>query len=158
MCSSDAADCCRLIACCSVLGSFILSVLVFWTTADITSHAPSAFGPFTQYAVGSDYGTWFSTPGFTVHLGLLADHLSRLAEDSVVDMPADAQGVLFGQVARHHLFSQHFGNAAAVEFGRSVDSLGVVAVGAPHDPVRGKRVEPFVKAGLVKRTSKVSPP
>jgi hypothetical protein len=29
-----------------------------------------------QYAVGADFGTWFSAGSFKVTLGLLADHLS----------------------------------------------------------------------------------
>ena len=68
----------NLIACCSVLGSFILSVLVFWTTADFKTSAPNPYtGELaTGYAVGADYGTWFSAGSFNVHFGLLADHLS----------------------------------------------------------------------------------
>ncbi|MFT3840075.1 MAG: NADH-quinone oxidoreductase subunit L [Myxococcaceae bacterium] len=66
----------NLIACCTVLGSFLLSVLVFWTTADFSSVATNPYAGGTAYAVQQDYGVWFSAGNFTVHLGLLADHLS----------------------------------------------------------------------------------
>lgn len=65
----------HLVAVGAVAGSFILSLLVFWTINDFRSVAGS---PFTsaQYAVGADFGTWFSAGSFKVTLGLMADHLS----------------------------------------------------------------------------------
>ncbi len=67
----------HLVACCSVLGAFLLSLLVFWTTNDIAACAPSALrlaDRTTRWA--RDYGTWFAAGGFRVNLGLTADHLS----------------------------------------------------------------------------------
>src|SRR2546427_2921161 len=46
---------------------------------------------------------------------------------------ADAQGVLFEQVAALHFFREHFGQAAARQLGGAVDALGMVAIRAPHD-------------------------
>ncbi len=59
----------HLVAVSAVAGSFILSLLCFWATVDAgkTGHA---------YAIGADYGTWFSTAGFKVTFGLFADHLN----------------------------------------------------------------------------------
>src|SRR6185369_6140775 len=45
----------NLIACCTVLGSFLLSVLVFWTTADFSSVATNPYAGGTAYAVQQDY-------------------------------------------------------------------------------------------------------
>lgn len=59
----------------AVAGSFLLSLLVFWTINDYRSSAPSAFGGI-QYAVGADFGTWFQAGSFRVNFGLMADHLS----------------------------------------------------------------------------------
>lgn len=59
----------------AVAGSFLLSLLVFWTINDYRSAAPSAFGGI-QYAVGADFGTWFQAGTFRVNFGLMADHLS----------------------------------------------------------------------------------
>lgn len=66
-----------LIANAAVFGSFLLSLLVFWTINDVTSTAASAYsGLPTRWAVGADYGTWFSAGNFRVNFGLTADHLS----------------------------------------------------------------------------------
>jgi NADH-quinone oxidoreductase subunit L len=65
----------HLVAVGAVGGSFLLSLLVFWTINDFHSVAGSPFGA-VQYAVGADFGTWFSAGTFKVTLGLLADHLS----------------------------------------------------------------------------------
>ncbi len=65
-----------LVACGSVLGSFVLSLIVLWCVNDYRTAIPSAYGEPIRYAVGWDYGTWFSAGNFTVHFGLLADHLS----------------------------------------------------------------------------------
>jgi NADH-quinone oxidoreductase subunit L len=65
----------HLVALGAVGGSFLVSVLVFWTINDV--HA-TTFTPLgnTPYSVGADFGTWFQAGGFRVNLGLTADHLS----------------------------------------------------------------------------------
>lgn len=65
----------HLVAVGAVLGSFLLSLLVFWTINDYRATAPSPFGG-VGYAVGADFGTWFQAGTFRVNLGLFADHLS----------------------------------------------------------------------------------
>jgi NADH-quinone oxidoreductase subunit L len=65
----------HLVALGAVGGSFLVSLLVFWTINDVHAAAPSAMGP-VPYAVGGDFGTWFQAGGFRVNLGLVADHLS----------------------------------------------------------------------------------
>lgn len=65
----------HLVAVGAVGGSFLLSLLVFWTINDYRSMASSPFGPIT-YAVGGDFGTWFQAGTFKVTFGLMADHLS----------------------------------------------------------------------------------
>ena len=65
----------HLVAVGAVGGSFLLSLLVFWAINDYRSSAGSPFGPIS-YAVGADFGTWFSAGGFKVTFGLMADHLS----------------------------------------------------------------------------------
>ena len=67
----------HLVTCGAVFGSFLLSILVFWTTADMGSIVPNIHGgsPWT-YAVGADFGTWFQAGEFQARLGLYADHLS----------------------------------------------------------------------------------
>ncbi|HEY1087842.1 MAG TPA: NADH-quinone oxidoreductase subunit L, partial [Archangium sp.] len=65
----------HLIAISAVLGSFLLSLLVFWTINDYRSLAGNPFGG-VPYAVGADYGTWFQAGTFRVNFGLFADHLS----------------------------------------------------------------------------------
>ncbi|MEW6430060.1 MAG: NADH-quinone oxidoreductase subunit L [Myxococcota bacterium] len=65
----------HLVAVGAVGGSFLLSLLVFWTINDYRSMASSPFGPVT-YAVGGDFGTWFQAGTFKVTFGLMADHLS----------------------------------------------------------------------------------
>jgi NADH-quinone oxidoreductase subunit L len=65
----------HLVALGAVGGSFLLSVLVFWTTVDPHSAAPTPFGS-VGWAVGADFGTWFSAGTFKVTMGLMADHLS----------------------------------------------------------------------------------
>ncbi len=67
----------NLIACASVFGSFLLSLLVYWTAADWNSIAVDSYSvDGVRYAVGADFGTWFSAGGFRVNFGLMADHLS----------------------------------------------------------------------------------
>ena len=65
----------HLVAISSVLGSFLLSLLVFWTINDFRATSPSPFGGIA-YAVGADFGTWFHAGSFRVNFGLMADHLS----------------------------------------------------------------------------------
>src|SRR4051812_49425948 len=67
----------NLIACASIFGSFLLSVLVFWALNDPrTSLTVNAgFAP-VRYALGWDYGRWFSAGSFGVDYGLMVDHLS----------------------------------------------------------------------------------
>ncbi|HSP00134.1 MAG TPA: NADH-quinone oxidoreductase subunit L, partial [Thioalkalivibrio sp.] len=70
-----------LVACAAVAGSFILSVLAFWAVSHVEGGSPvameSAFGAGRiRYAIGYDYGTWFSAGDFRVNFGLLVDHLS----------------------------------------------------------------------------------
>ncbi|MEW5741279.1 MAG: NADH-quinone oxidoreductase subunit L [Myxococcota bacterium] len=65
----------HLVAVGAVGGSFLMSLLVFWAINDFRSSAGSPFGPIS-YAVGADFGTWFSAGSFKVTFGLTADHLS----------------------------------------------------------------------------------
>ncbi|MBL8921447.1 MAG: NADH-quinone oxidoreductase subunit L [Myxococcaceae bacterium] len=65
----------HLVAVGAVFGSFLLSLLVFWTINDYRAMAMTPFGG-VNYAVGADYGTWFSAGSFKVTFGLFADHLS----------------------------------------------------------------------------------
>jgi NADH-quinone oxidoreductase subunit L len=67
----------HLIACASVAGSFLLSLLAFWAINDRATVIPSTHGfePVT-YALAHDYGVWFSVAGFTARFGLWVDHLS----------------------------------------------------------------------------------
>ncbi len=67
----------HLVSVSAVFGSFLLSILVWWTIADGRSIAPSPFGG-VPYAVGFDHGTWFSAGTFKVTFGLFADHLSGI--------------------------------------------------------------------------------
>jgi len=67
----------HLIACGAVFGSFLISLIVYWTAADYATQAanPYAMGGL-HYAVRHDFGTWFSAGDFKVNFGLMADHLS----------------------------------------------------------------------------------
>ena len=67
----------NLIACASVFGSFLISLIVYWTAADWSTTAANPWGvEAVRYAVGADFGTWFAAGDFKVTLGLMADHLS----------------------------------------------------------------------------------
>jgi NADH-quinone oxidoreductase subunit L len=73
----------HLIACAAVAGSFMLSVLAFWSVSHVSGGTPvsleNAFSPSaTRYAIGYDYGTWFSAGLFRVNFGLMVDHLSGI--------------------------------------------------------------------------------
>ena len=58
----------HLVAVSAVAGSFLLSLLSFWATVDVTK-SPT-------YSIAADYGTWFSAGLFKVNFGLFADHLN----------------------------------------------------------------------------------
>ncbi|MCL2625578.1 MAG: NADH-quinone oxidoreductase subunit L [Cystobacterineae bacterium] len=65
------------VACASVGGSFLLSLLVIWALGSASAFVPNPFSSDTaRYALSADYGTWFSAGGFKVNFGLLADRLS----------------------------------------------------------------------------------
>jgi NADH-quinone oxidoreductase subunit L len=71
----------HLIACATVAGSFVLSVLAFWSVSHVQGGVPvsteNAFSTsLIRYAIGADYGTWFSAGTFRVNYGLMVDHLS----------------------------------------------------------------------------------
>ncbi|MEN9800432.1 MAG: NADH-quinone oxidoreductase subunit [Pseudomonadota bacterium] len=66
----------NLVATAAVAGSFLLSVVTFWVINNPSITAPNPFGDATPYALGHDYGTWFSAGGFRVNFGLTVDHLS----------------------------------------------------------------------------------
>src|SRR6185436_6253232 len=57
-------------------GAFLLSLITLWCVNDFRTWVPNVYGDPIRYAVGWDFGTWFQAGGFTVHLGLIADHLS----------------------------------------------------------------------------------
>ena len=66
-----------LIASAAVAGSFLVSVLVHWTLNDPTVNYTSMHGAgMVPYAIGHDYGTWFSVGDFSVKFGLCADNLT----------------------------------------------------------------------------------
>ncbi|MFZ5468688.1 MAG: NADH-quinone oxidoreductase subunit L [Myxococcota bacterium] len=66
-----------LVANMAVAGSFVLSLLVFWSINDFHTSVQSPFSlEPTRYALGWDYGTWFSAGAFRVNFGLWVDHLS----------------------------------------------------------------------------------
>ena len=68
----------HLIACASIAGAFLLSLLCFWTINDpVHIWAPMpATGEQARYVLAQSYGTWFSAGGFVASYGLLVDHLS----------------------------------------------------------------------------------
>ncbi len=68
----------NLVACASVLASFVLSVFAFQAVAaDKNVYVtPAANGAAQAYALARDYGTWFSAGSFSAHYGLWVDHLS----------------------------------------------------------------------------------
>ncbi len=72
----------HLVACSAVAGSFVLSVLAFWAVSHVEGGTtPVSMGnTFThgaiRYAIGHDYGVWFSAGDFRVNFGLMVDHLS----------------------------------------------------------------------------------
>lgn len=59
----------HLVAVSAVAGSFILSVLSFWATVN-------GYATDGTWAIGADFGTWFSAGSFKVNFGLFADHLN----------------------------------------------------------------------------------
>jgi NADH-quinone oxidoreductase subunit L len=67
----------NVVACASVLGAFVLSVLALWALNDPHTLWPIPYGPrAVRYALGHDYGTWFEAGAFKVHFGMRVDHLS----------------------------------------------------------------------------------
>ncbi|HEY8206048.1 MAG TPA: NADH-quinone oxidoreductase subunit L [Myxococcaceae bacterium] len=67
----------HLVACASVLGSFILSAMVFWAVNDRGTMALNMFGMEpSPYALATDAGAWFQAGAFTARFGLFVDHLS----------------------------------------------------------------------------------
>jgi NADH-quinone oxidoreductase subunit L len=66
-----------VVACATVLGSFLLSALAFWAVNSPKTSWHSAFSADPiNFALGQDLGTWFSVGSFRVDLGLRVDHLS----------------------------------------------------------------------------------
>jgi len=78
----------HLIACASVAGSFLLSIIAFWAVNDVrTVHASQHVYNLTRfmqgrdaiyYVLSQDYGTWFQVGDFQVRFGLWVDHLSGI--------------------------------------------------------------------------------
>ncbi len=73
----------HLVALSAVAGSFVLSVLAFWAVSHVQGGRPVAMASsfsFDQirYAMGIDYGTWFSAGDFRVNFGLMVDHLNAI--------------------------------------------------------------------------------
>ena len=67
----------HLITCGAVFGSFLVSLIVYWTAADYGTAAANPYAiESLHYAVRYDFGTWFSAGDFKVNFGLMADHLS----------------------------------------------------------------------------------
>ncbi len=68
----------NLVACASVLASFVLSVFAFQAVgADRNVYViPAANGASQAYALSQDFGVWFSAGTFSAHYGLWVDHLS----------------------------------------------------------------------------------
>ena len=67
----------NLIACGTVAGAFVLSLLSFIVLNDArTEYMPAGMTEPVRYAMGHDYGTWFQAGSFSVHFGLMVDHLS----------------------------------------------------------------------------------
>src|SRR5262249_2310865 len=64
------------------------------------------------------------------------------------DLPADTPGMFHGQLLAVHALCQHFGKALTRHHRGAVNSLGMVAVGAPKNFGRRHHVEPFVKSPL----------
>ena len=67
----------NLVANATVLGSFLLSLVVLWSlnSLETMTRNPFSLEP-VRYALGHDYGTWFAVGSFRVGFGLMADHLS----------------------------------------------------------------------------------
>jgi NADH-quinone oxidoreductase subunit L len=73
----------HLVAVGAVAGSFLLSLLAFWTVNDqntvfVSKHLPKVDANLFHYALGYDYGTWFKVGDFQVRFGLWVDHLSGI--------------------------------------------------------------------------------
>ncbi len=66
-----------LVACATVAGSLLLSVLCFWAVNDPNTEAMGAVGRM-RWALAQDFGVWFSAGSFKVDFGLTVDHLSGI--------------------------------------------------------------------------------
>jgi NADH-quinone oxidoreductase subunit L len=68
----------NLVACASVLASFVLSLFAFQAVAaDRTvTVIPAASGITVGWTLARDWGVWFSAGSFSAHYGLWVDHLS----------------------------------------------------------------------------------
>jgi NADH-quinone oxidoreductase subunit L len=69
----------NLVACASVLASFILSLFAFQAVSVPDRSVvvtPASNGVAQLFAMSSDYGVWFSAGTFTARYGLWVDHLS----------------------------------------------------------------------------------
>ncbi len=64
-----------IVACATVSGSLLLSILCFWSVNDPTVDTVAGMGRL-RWALSHDFGTWFSAGSFTVSFGLLLDHLT----------------------------------------------------------------------------------
>jgi NADH-quinone oxidoreductase subunit L len=67
----------NVIACGTVLGSFLLSALATWAVGDQRATFTSpASGMAVRYALAQDLGRWFAAGDFGVHYGLTVDRLT----------------------------------------------------------------------------------
>src|SRR5512147_111355 len=67
----------HLVAVTAVAGSFVLSLLAFWSLNDPNTVA-LIHGVPVRYALWHDYGRWFGAGSFSVDYGLMVDHLSGI--------------------------------------------------------------------------------
>jgi NADH-quinone oxidoreductase subunit L len=68
----------NLVACATVLASFVLSVFAFQSVAADPSviSGSAATGTGVRHVLAGDWGVWFSAGTFSTHFGLWVDHLS----------------------------------------------------------------------------------
>jgi NADH-quinone oxidoreductase subunit L len=67
----------NVIACGTVLGSFLISALAIWAVGDGRAAFTSpGNGTLVRYALSQDLGRWFSAGDFSVHYGLVVDRLT----------------------------------------------------------------------------------
>ncbi|MGQ0504814.1 MAG: NADH-quinone oxidoreductase subunit L [Myxococcaceae bacterium] len=65
-----------LVASATVAGSFLLSILAFWTINDPLVQTTSPVGQRLHWVIAHDLGTWFAAGTFRVNFGLQVDHLT----------------------------------------------------------------------------------